>query len=71
MSLSKNEVIKRDANRNIGEELLQAIRDVKAGNFGDKYEVESDEIATTINLMKTDKKEFVNPSLTQRSSGLR
>ncbi len=71
MSLSKNEVLKRDASRNIGEELLQAIRDVKAGNIGDQYEVEQNEIDTTVNLIKTDKKDFVHSSLTQRSSQAR
>ena len=35
----------RDAKRNIGEELLQAIRDVKAGRHGAKYKVEANEIA--------------------------
>ena len=40
MPLNEEELLKRDASRNIGEELLQAIRDVKAGNVGAKYEVE-------------------------------
>ena len=34
MSLSEKELLKRDANRNIGEELLQAVRDIKAGKVG-------------------------------------
>jgi putative transcriptional regulator len=34
----------RDAKRNIGEELLSAIRDVKAGKFGAKYQIEANEI---------------------------
>lgn len=34
----------RDADRNIGEELLQAIRDVKGGKFGAKYQVEANDV---------------------------
>lgn len=34
----------RDAKRNIGEELLQAIKDVKAGKYGAKYRVEANDI---------------------------
>jgi putative transcriptional regulator len=34
----------RDAKRNIGEELLQAIKDVKAGKCGAKYQVEANDI---------------------------
>ncbi len=37
-------LLARDAKRNIGEELLQAIRDVKAGRYGAKYKVEANEI---------------------------
>jgi len=35
---------KKPIPRNIGEELLQAIREVKAGKYGDKYEVEANDI---------------------------
>ena len=38
------EVLARDAKRNIGEELLQAIRDVKAGRHGAKYKVEANDV---------------------------
>lgn len=34
----------RDAKRNIGEELLQAITDIKAGKHGAKYQVGANEI---------------------------
>lgn len=37
----------RDAQRNIGEELLNAIRDVKAGHYGTTYSVEPNEIIAT------------------------
>jgi putative transcriptional regulator len=47
MPLSESELLQRDANRNIGEELLQAIQDVKAGNIGATYTVEPNEIVTT------------------------
>jgi len=34
MSKSEKELLERDAHRNIGEELLQAVRDIKAGRVG-------------------------------------
>ena len=37
MPLDEKTLKRRDAGRNIGEELLQAIRDVKAGNHGARY----------------------------------
>jgi putative transcriptional regulator len=40
MPLTEQELLERDAKRDIGEELLQAIRDVKAGRYGAIYEVE-------------------------------
>mgnify|MGYP001238640159 CR=1 FL=1 len=47
MPLSEKELLERDAGRNIGEELLDAIRDVKAGNYGDSYELEANQIVST------------------------
>ncbi len=47
MPLSEAELLERDANRNIGEELLQAIQDVKSGNIGATYTVEPNNIVTT------------------------
>jgi putative transcriptional regulator len=35
---------KKPARRNIGEELLQAIQEVKAGKYGAKYQVEANDI---------------------------
>ena len=35
---------KKPVRRNIGEELLQAIQEVKAGKYGAKYEVEANDI---------------------------
>jgi putative transcriptional regulator len=40
----KKDVAARDAKRNIGEELLLAIQDVKAGKYGAKYQVEANDI---------------------------
>lgn len=34
MTLSDKELLKRDSQRNIGEELLEAVRDIKAGKVG-------------------------------------
>jgi putative transcriptional regulator len=44
MPRNEKELLERDAKRNIGEELLEAIRDVKAGNYGATYTVEPNEI---------------------------
>ena len=41
---TKKGVLARDAKRNIGDELLQAIKDVKAGKYGAKYQVEANDI---------------------------
>jgi len=38
MPLSEEELLARDAQRNIGEELLQAILDIKAGRYGAVYQ---------------------------------
>lgn len=44
MPLSEKELRARDAKRDIGEELLQAIREVKGGVVGARYEVQPNEI---------------------------
>jgi putative transcriptional regulator len=44
MPQSEKVLLSRDAERNIGEELLQAIRDVKAKRHGAKYQVKANEI---------------------------
>ncbi|GAB6042379.1 helix-turn-helix domain-containing protein [Endothiovibrio diazotrophicus] len=40
MPTSKRSIEARDAERNIGDELLEAIRDIKAGNYGATHRVE-------------------------------
>ncbi len=44
MTISRRKVAARDRHRDIGEELLLAIRDVKAGKYGARYEVEPNTI---------------------------
>jgi putative transcriptional regulator len=44
MPRREKELLARDARRNIGEELLEAIRDVKAGRHGATYTVEANDI---------------------------
>jgi putative transcriptional regulator len=47
MPSRKKALLARDAKRDIGNELLQAIREVKAGKYGAKYQVApNDSIAT-------------------------
>lgn len=41
---SKKTAAARDASRNIGEELLQAIRNVKTGKYGAEYSVEANDV---------------------------
>ncbi len=40
MSLKEKELLKRDSERNIGDELLQMVREMKAGKIGRKSEIE-------------------------------
>jgi|SRR5687767_4555956 putative transcriptional regulator len=40
-------LLARDAKRDIGKELLQAIREVKAGKYGAKYQVAPNDIIAT------------------------
>ncbi len=47
MPRNTKELSARDAKRNIGEELLQAIRDVKTGHTGAVYHVQPNEIVAT------------------------
>jgi len=46
MSKSDKELQERDAQRNIGEELLQAVRDIKAGRVGRISNVEVSPLAS-------------------------
>ena len=45
MPLNEKELLERDAKRNIGEELLQAVRDLKAGRAGRVTTVEVSPLA--------------------------
>ena len=45
MPMTEKEVMKRDAKRNIGKELLQAVRDIKAGK-GRRFKVKVSPVAT-------------------------
>jgi len=45
MPLTEKELTLRDATRNIGEELLESVRDVKAGRYGAVHQVEVTEAA--------------------------
>ncbi|RII76340.1 helix-turn-helix domain-containing protein [Pseudomonas monteilii] len=40
MPLTEKELMLRDASRNIGEELLESIRNVKAGRYGAVHQIE-------------------------------
>ncbi|HEU4654455.1 MAG TPA: helix-turn-helix domain-containing protein [Steroidobacteraceae bacterium] len=46
MPRRERELLARDLKRDIGDELLQAIRDVKAGRRGAKYKVKANDIVT-------------------------
>lgn len=47
MPLTEDELIRRDAKRDLGEELLLAIRDINAGQYGAKYTVKANDIVET------------------------
>ena len=42
--MTSKKITARDASRNIGDELLRAIRDVKGGKYGAKYQVEANDV---------------------------
>ncbi len=44
---TRKDIEARDARRDIGEELLQAVREVKAGKYGASYQVEPNDIVQT------------------------
>jgi putative transcriptional regulator len=46
MRLKEDQLAARDAKRNIGQELLAAIKDVKSGKIGARYTVEPNHIVT-------------------------
>lgn len=43
----EKELLARDAKRDIGRELLQAIREVKRGKYGAKYQVTGNDVVAT------------------------
>jgi len=44
MPLTETELLKRDAKRNIGKELLAAIRNIKTSHHGANYVIGQDEV---------------------------
>lgn len=46
MRLNEEQLAARDAKRNLGEELLAVIKDVKSGKIGARYTVEPNHIVT-------------------------
>lgn len=58
MTLSDKELLKRDADRNIGEELLQAIRDIKSGKMGRRSTVEISPIVKARHKIGLTQREF-------------
>jgi putative transcriptional regulator len=46
MPRREKELLARDAKRDVGQELLQAIRDVKAGRYGAKYKIQANDVVT-------------------------
>ena len=47
MPRREKELLARDATRDIGKELLQAIRDVKSGCHGARYQVAANDVVAT------------------------
>ena len=58
MPLGEKELLKRDAGRNIGDELLQAVRDIKAGKVGRTVTVEVSPIAEARHRIGLSQTEF-------------
>jgi len=58
MPLDENELLERDAKRNIGEELLQAVHDIKAGRVGKVSAVEISPLASARQKIGLSQSEF-------------
>ncbi|GFO62296.1 helix-turn-helix domain-containing protein [Geomonas paludis] len=58
MPLDEKELLERDAKRNIGEELLQAVRDIKAGQVGRISTVEVSPLASARQRIGLSQSEF-------------
>lgn len=56
--MTEAELVKRDRQRNIGEEVLQAIRDIKAGRTGRVFRVEVTEATQARLKLKLSQAEF-------------
>ena len=66
MSRDDKKLLERDAKRNIAEELLQAVRDVKAGNIGRKTSVKLTAVAearANVGLTQTEFAKLLGVSL--------
>ena len=46
MPRREKELLARDAKRDVGQGLLQAIRDVKAGRYGARYKIQANDVIT-------------------------
>jgi putative transcriptional regulator len=44
MPRREKDLLARDAKRDVGQELLRAIRDVKAGRYGARYRIQANEV---------------------------
>jgi len=58
MPLDENKLLERDAKRNIGEELLQAMRDIKAGRVGRVSTMEASPLASVRLRISLSQNEF-------------
>ncbi|NCP78719.1 MAG: helix-turn-helix domain-containing protein [Desulfuromonadales bacterium] len=58
MTRNEKDLLKRDADRDIGTELLQAIRDLKSGKVGRKSTVEISPIAEARHKLELSQAEF-------------
>ena len=58
MSIDEKELLKRDADRNIGDELLQAIREIKSGDMGRTSTVEISPVAQARHRAGLSQQEF-------------
>jgi len=58
MSIDEKDLLKRDAERNIGDELLQAIRDIKSDKVGRTSAVEISPVAEARHRSALSQKEF-------------
>ncbi|QWV93394.1 helix-turn-helix domain-containing protein [Geomonas oryzisoli] len=60
MPVDEKELLERDAKRNIGEELLQAVRDIKAGNVGRISTMEVSPLASARQRIGLSQSEFAS-----------